>query len=404
MPLPRLRPVDAVPVKVEGRTWIRVRDVEGIAPNEFLLAPETMFLAMLLNEADDVEGVQSLFEQMTRGAKVTKENVEDLIRQLDGRGLLFSPAYEAMKADVHAKYLSAPVRPSSQAGGSYPADAAELGAAIAGFFTAEGGPGPVGAKSPMPLRGAIAPHIDFARGGVCYSWIYKEIAERADADVVVILGVAHATPPYPFAVSTRGFETPLGVAPIDAELLDRLRKRAPKAAFDMEPTHRAEHSAEFQVVWLQHVLKRPFTILPILVGSFDVLDDKKLPDEIAPVEDFIAALREAVAPLGKRALILSGADLAHIGPRFGDERPLSKEFVSWMEEGDLTSLGHAVKSDAREWYASTIADGNARKVCGLGSVYTALRLLHPAAGTLVRYGYAPDPAGGIVSFAGVAFE
>lgn len=381
-----------------------VRDYEGIVPHEIVMARETMFLAALLNECEDIEGVQALFSKFAGGARVSKENIEELIRRLDDAGLLFTPKYEALREQTHKTYMSAPVRPSAHAGQSYPANPIELGAQIAGFFTAEGGPGAIGPKMNKPMRGAIAPHIDFPRGGVCYAHIFKEIAERADADVFVILGVAHATPAYPFAVSTRGFETPLGTAPIDADALDRLRKRAPKAAFDMEPSHRTEHSAEFQVVWLQHVVKRPFTILPILVGSFEALDDRRAPNEIAPVEDFIGALAEAVAPLGKRAFILSGADLAHIGPRFGDKRPLTKDFVAWMEEGDLASLGHVVKSDAKEWYASTAAGGNERHVCGLGSVYTALRLLYPSAGTLIRYGYARDPAGGIVSFAGVAFE
>jgi len=42
-------------------------------------------------------------------------------------------------------------------------------------------------------------------------------------------------------------------------------------------------------------------------------------------------------------------------------------------------------------------------VCGLTATYTALRLLEGAAGSLKRYGFAPDPAGGIVSFASAVF-
>ena len=33
--------------------------------------------------------------------------------------------------------------------------------------------------------------VCFTRGGPVYSWPYRELAEKCDADVFVILGVAH---------------------------------------------------------------------------------------------------------------------------------------------------------------------------------------------------------------------
>ena len=48
-------------------------------------------------------------------------------------------------------------------------------------------------------------------------------------------------------------------------------------------------------------------------------------------------------------------------------------------------------------------DLNQRKVCGLGCIYAALRSVEGtvSAAELLDYDYAPDPAGGIVSFASV---
>jgi len=61
--------------------------------------------------------------------------------------------------------------------------------------------------------------------------------------------------------------------------------------------------------------------------------------------------------------------------------------------------------DADGWYASVMKDMNQRRVCGLNAIYAALKTLDGAAdrGEFLKYGYAPDPAGGIVSFAGIAF-
>ena len=45
-----------------------------------------------------------------------------------------------------------------------------------------------------------------------------------------------------------------------------------------------------------------------------------------------------------------------------------------------------------------------RGVCGLTATYTALRLLKGTEGSLKRYAFAPDPAGGLVSFAAAVFS
>ena len=51
-----------------------------------------------------------------------------------------------------------------------------------------------------------------------------------------------------------------------------------------------------------------------------------------------------------------------------------------------------------------MSDGNARHYCGLSATYAALRLLDGAQGTIHKYGFAPDPQGGLVSFASLSFE
>ena len=67
------------------------------------------------------------------------------------------------------------MRPAAHAGMSYPDDADELRTMMDGFF--DEGPGhPTGIKK-EPLQALIAPHIDFNRGGPCFAWAYKALAE-----------------------------------------------------------------------------------------------------------------------------------------------------------------------------------------------------------------------------------
>jgi len=57
-----------------------------------------------------------------------------------------------------------------------------------------------------------------------------------------------------------------------------------------------------------------------------------------------------------------------------------------------------------------VAGDHWRRVCGLSSLYTGLRLIKELGGAsaspgrLLAYGQAPDPAGGLVSFASALFD
>jgi AmmeMemoRadiSam system protein B len=167
--------------------------------------------------------------------------------------------------------------------------------------------------------------------------------------------------------------------------------------------HRGEHSAEFQSVFLKHARPAaPFTVVPILCSSFEAWCGEASPSTSSRIEDVLGALRESLE--GRRACIVAGVDFAHVGPVFGDDVDLGQETVKWMVEGDGASLKAAGAGDAEGFWASVMADGNRRHVCGLSATYAALRLLGGAPGKLLKYGFAPDPGGGLVSFASMSFR
>jgi predicted class III extradiol MEMO1 family dioxygenase len=104
-----------------------------------------------------------------------------------------------------------------------------------------------------------------------------------------------------------------------------------------------------------------------------------------------------------KVCLVAGVDFAHVGPRFGDSVELDQRLTDWMVSEDEKSLTFVTQGDAEGFWQSVMADGNRRHVCGLSATYTLLRLLDNTPGRILKYGYAPDPAGGIVSFAGVEF-
>ena len=89
------------------------------------------------------------------------------------------------------------------------------------------------------MRGLLAPHIDFHRGGPTYAWAYREVIERSDADLFVILGTCHAGMADPFAATLKPFDTPLGPAPVDRDFFEALERRYGGGLLASEAAHRS---------------------------------------------------------------------------------------------------------------------------------------------------------------------
>ncbi|HYF01436.1 MAG TPA: AmmeMemoRadiSam system protein B [Planctomycetota bacterium] len=388
-----------VPFKHEGRDVFLVQDGhESLFEHQVVLPPLAFVVASFLDGRRDASEVHREILAKFPDSGLGVDDVLRVVQELDDHHLLESEGLQALRRRVEEEFLASPTRPSRFVTGT----ADEVRAELEGYFAADAGAGTPGERRPSPLPGLMAPHIDFRRGGHCYSFAYRELAERSDADLYVILGVAHMSPPNPFVFTAKSYATPLGPVETDAAALDVLEKRLGAAIYDNEAVHRAEHSAEFQVVFLKHA--RPsasFTALPILVSTFEPHCGAASPSTVARVEDVLGALREAFR--GRRVCVVAGVDFAHVGPVFGDAVEIDQALVRGMVEADARSLKACGEGDPEAFWASVMEDGNKRHVCGLSATYAALRLLDGVEGKLLKYGFAPDPAGGLVSFASMSF-
>jgi AmmeMemoRadiSam system protein B len=327
------------------------------------------------------------------------------VAALDEQGFLDSPAFVARRQAADQAFLSAPSRPARHVGGSYAGDAEPLRAAMDAFFTAPAGPGPVGAFRGGGVRGLIAPHIDFHRGGPAYAWAYRELAERGEADLFVIFGTSHAGLAQPFALTRKDFDTPLGAARTDHAFVETLAARARQDCFGSELAHRNEHSIEFQAVFLQYLYagRREISIVPVLTSFVhEALALGQRPEDDPRVPAFLDALAGTAAGCGRRVAFIAGADLAHMGPRFGDPAPVTAAEMSVIEREDRGLLAAVEAGDAAAFFESARRDNDRRRTCGLSPIYALLRALGGAPGTLWRYGQTPDPEC-VVTFASVVF-
>ncbi|HSC72015.1 MAG TPA: AmmeMemoRadiSam system protein B [Candidatus Methylomirabilis sp.] len=398
---PRLRPIEAFPAEVRGRQVLCLRDPEHYCEGVVCLPVETASILGLFNGQHSLLDIQEAFVRRF-GTLLFREELLEVIRSLDEHHLLDSPRFAAHRMAVEEGFRRVRTRPASFAGKSYPAERDALRLQLDSYFGAAEGPRDIPPSSAAAgLRGLVVPHIDFARGGPCYAWGYREAEGAPPVDRWVILGTVHAPITRAFALTRKDFETPLGTAETDREFLDRLLATVGSQYLDDEPAHRGEHAIEFQAVFLRHRLS-PVRIVPILCGSLHrCVEERQSPTQDGEIEAFIAGLRDTLTALGGRSVILGSADLAHVGPRFGDPRPITPGQLREVAEADREMLAAVEAGDAETLFHAVARDGDRRRICGLPPIYAMLRVLGGVQGRLLRYSQWPDPQG-TVTFAAVA--
>lgn len=413
-PLAPLRAdLELVPIQHEGKPLYVVRDPEAEGDEAMALSPGAIGLIAFFDGKRTAAEAGELFRKQT-GAGVSDADVATLAESLEKAGLLDSEAGRASRRAREEAFKAAATRPAQFSGpAGYPPDDVGLAMHLGGFFRHAKGPGRAAAETPTKAaaRLLVAPHIDLHRGGPAYAWAYGALADGPPPDLIVALGVAHRSPDSPWVFTKKAYETPFGPMKVDEAAYASLTKDLwydPRAD---EAVHRREHSLEFQAAWLRYLWRDacpPW--VPILCSTFERFSEGEPPTGVETVEGALKAIGARLAELSKkkRLLILAGIDLAHVGPRFGDDVELTPELRKKIETEDAVSLDKALALDADGFYRSVTKDGHWRHVCGLSALYTALRWTKAAApdakGERLTYGQADDPAGGVVSFASLIYR
>ena len=204
-------------------------------------------------------------------------------------------------------------------------------------------------------------------------------------------------------MTDKDYETPLGVVPVEQRITDHLRAALP-TCFEEELAHRHEQAVEFQLPFLQYVVgrKKDFAIVPIL-SSFSAgsLADSRVRTE---VEAFVQTLREALMKLERPYCVVAGAELAHVGMRYGDAAPPTDFSFHRCMQQDLAMLKHVEERQPDEFALFIQRENDQRRIAGFSPIYTLLRLIEADKGQVLRYDRGiTDQYNSTVTYASMAF-
>jgi hypothetical protein len=368
----------------------------SLQPQRLTIAEFTWL--QLFDGARDLRAIQSEAMRRASGTLIPIDRFEALVERLDAALFLDGRRFR--------ERLSGPVREPSCLG-CYAAEPAALRRQLKRFFTGKQGPGLPSEKRPeCDLRAALIPHIDYARGGGTYAWGFKEVFERTDASLFVIIGTSHYSSQR-FTLTRKNFKTPLGVVPTDQAAIDSLIANYGDGLFDDELAHLPEHSIELEVVFLQYLYenRRLIRIVPLVVGSFqDAVESVRAPRTFPDIGRMIEALRRLDKESKETICFIISGDLAHTGPKFGDPEAVGATLLADSRTKDEAILEQAERVAVDGYFQVIAEEKDRRRICGLPPTYTVLDALRPRRGRVLHYDQYAHPRGlESVSFASMAF-
>jgi len=269
--------------------------------------------------------------------------------------------------------MSLNVRPPAVAGRFYPRQAEVLERDLASYLDAPEQPR-------LRALGCVVPHAGYMYSGHVAGAVYARLALPAR---YFVLCPNHTGAGHPLAINSDGaWGTPLGAALVDSELATTLKSRF-QLLDDDTVAHRAEHSLEVQLPFLQH-LRPGFTFVPICVGTANY-------EVLAALGEVIAGV---IAEQPEPVLVIASSDMNHYEndaiTRVKDAKAIER--ILYLDPRGLYDVVHR-ENISMCGYAPTVA------------MLTAALRLGATSAELVKYATSGDISGdrdAVVGYAGMA--
>jgi AmmeMemoRadiSam system protein B/AmmeMemoRadiSam system protein A len=163
------------------------------------------------------------------------------------------------------------------AGQFYPADRAELQTMLKSLF-ASAKPD----KQDGEVLAIISPHAGYVFSGQVAASAFNQVDPEKEYKTIFVIGSSHQALFNGASIYNKGnFITPLGTIKVDLELADKLISENPVFISKTDAFSR-EHSLEVQLPFLQVYMKKDFRIIPIILGTQNPADTKKIAAALLP--------------------------------------------------------------------------------------------------------------------------
>jgi AmmeMemoRadiSam system protein B len=272
--------------------------------------------------------------------------------------------------------------------GWYPASERQTRAKIESFLE-ELGPTDKEQESKVgrrPIAGVI-PHAGWEFSGR----LAVDVMRRLDREVGTIIVVGGHLGPADgiYASREEGYETPLGIARADLELLQEIEDR-----IDLVSDTIPDNTVEVQLPFLQY-----------LFPQSEVLAFRAPP---SPASEHLGeVIWEASQKSGKKTVVLGSTDLTHYGDSYGfAPRGYGEDAVRWVKEvNDKRLIDCLVDMNARQAIELALRE---RSACSVGAAVSALSFAKKAgidSGKIVSYATSWDvmPSSSFVGYVGLMY-
>jgi AmmeMemoRadiSam system protein B len=391
-----------MPSPDEGHPGLLIRDPLGYTEGMLVCPPP---LVPFLRFFDGAHQTQDLEAALRSGGAGEKSGplAAQLVDSLARAGFLDDDAFRKRRDEKHAAFAQARNREPAHVGGAYPADEGELRTLLRERV---GPPAGFGDGDGDGLVGIAAPHASPEGAWDSYRAAYGQLLAGLRDRTFVVLGTSHYGSLDRFGLTRKAYATPLGEASTDGALVDELAQSGGPAVVVEDYCHAVEHSIEFQVLLLQHVLGPDVRVVPVLCGAFTGGEEDGRPEDEEGVARFLSVLRRLCERERSKVFFVLGVDLAHVGRRYGD-RLTARAGVGVLRQvakGDETRLGYLAAGDADGFWSRAASPGDALNWCGTSAFYTFLRVAPPVRGRVLHYEQWQIDPESVVSCAGLAFH
>lgn len=403
----------------QQQTMLGLADASQVSGKIVVTQPAFQGVLPMMDGSRDID---QIITEVGRGLQ--RSMVEQLVAQLNDAGLIEGPVHEKLLADMKEAFdKSDNLPPASTAQFADLLVMQEVGQEATDEQKAEKGPAKLREAMDTWIEAAlkdvenpafdtlpkaiVAPHLDYQRGWFNYAQAYGRMRVVDRPDRVVVLGTNHFGSSTGVCGCNKGFESPLGLCPADAELMDALKGamgEQGEALFANRYDHENEHSVELHIPWIQHVFGADGSgaypkVFAALIHDPVVNNGDSYDGNGVDLESFIDGLNKAIAAVGGKTLIVSSADLSHVGPAFGDQQTLEgedgpgAEFRAKTATHDKEMLTAFTEKRLEDLVGSMAWQQNPTRWCSIGNMVAAARVADPERIELLNYAATMDPQG-----------